>query len=136
MSPLTNQRDDDYGGELENRMRFPLEVLRAVRAVTTCPVTVSISAADGVRRGSTPDFAVSIARALKDAGCDLVVVSSGQTTAASKLSYDPYTSTSYSDQIRNEASVATVACGNVQTMDQVSTIIAGGRADLCRVILD
>jgi anthraniloyl-CoA monooxygenase len=135
MSPLTNQRDDDYGGELENRMRFPLEVLRAVRAVTTCPVTVSISAADGVRRGSTPDSAVSIARALKDAGCDLVVVSSGQTTAASKPSYDPYTSTSYSDQIRNEASVATVACGNVQTMDQVSTIIAGGRADLCRVIL-
>jgi anthraniloyl-CoA monooxygenase len=136
VSPLTNQRDDDYGGELENRMRFPVEVLGAVRAVTPCPVAVSISAADDSRRGSSPGSAVAIARALKDAGCDLIVVSSGQTTAASKPSYDPYASTSYSDQIRNEARVATVACGNVQTMDQVSTIIAGGRADLCRVILD
>jgi anthraniloyl-CoA monooxygenase len=135
LSPLTNHRDDDYGGVLENRMRFPLEVLRAVRAVTSAPLAVSISAADDVRRGSNPNDAVTIARTLKDAGCDLVVVSSGQTTAASKPSYDPYTSTSYSDRIRNETRVATVACGNVQTMDQVSTIIAGGRADLCRVIL-
>jgi anthraniloyl-CoA monooxygenase len=135
MSPLTNNRDDDYGGVLGNRMRFPLEVLRAVREVAALPVAVSISAADGVPRGSNAASAVTIARALKDAGCDLVVVTSGQTTAASKPSYDTYTSTSYSDRIRNEAGVATVACGNVQTMDQVSTIIAGGRADLCRVIL-
>jgi anthraniloyl-CoA monooxygenase len=137
ITPLTNRRVDDCGGSLENRVRFPLEVFRAVReAIPTTPLAVALCADDAVRGGSTVETAVEAARALKDEGCDLIVVTSGQTTASSRPAYDRYALPSYSDRIRNEAGIATLVEGNVQTMDQVSTIIAGGRADLCRVLFD
>jgi anthraniloyl-CoA monooxygenase len=137
ISPVTNRRDDDYGGPFEHRVRFPLEVLRAVReAIGATPIAVAICASDEVRNGSNVDSAVATARAFKDAGCDLIVVTAGQTIASSKPSYDSYTMTFYSDRIRNEAGIPTLVQGNIQTMDQVSTIIAGGRADLCRMIHD
>jgi anthraniloyl-CoA monooxygenase len=137
ISPLTNLRGDDYGGALLNRIKFPLEILRSVvEAVGLVPVAVSISARDEARGGADLDAAVTVARALKAAGCALVVVLTGQTTAASRPPYDAYTLASYSDRIRNESGVATMACGNISTMDQVSTIVAGGRADLCRMLVD
>ena len=132
ISPLTNQRGDDYGGGLDNRLRFPLEVFDAMRAVWPAerPMSVRISATDWAEGGVTGDEAVEIARAFTQAGCDLVDVSTGQTSPASRPVYGRMFQTSYSDQIRNDAPVATMCVGNITTADQVNTILAAGRADL------
>ncbi|MGE0736944.1 MAG: bifunctional salicylyl-CoA 5-hydroxylase/oxidoreductase [Alphaproteobacteria bacterium] len=133
ITPVANARTDEYGGSLENRMRYPLEVLRAVRAAwpTHKPISVRISANDWVGgKGVTPDDAVEIARMLKDNGCDIVDVSAGQTTPDAKPVYGRMFQTPFSEQVRNEAGIPTMAVGNITTADQVNTIVAAGRADL------
>ena len=131
--PLTNRRDDEYGGNLENRCRFPLEVVRAMRAVwpTEKPLSVRISAHDWTPGGNTPDEAVVIARLFKEAGADLIDVSSGQTTREAKPVYGRMYQTPFADRIRNEVGIATMAVGAIFEPDHVNSIIAAGRADLC-----
>jgi anthraniloyl-CoA monooxygenase len=132
ISPLTNHRTDEYGGSIENRLRFPLEVFRAMRAAwpDEKPMSVRISATDWVDGGLTGDDAVEVARAFADAGCDLIDVSTGQTTADAQPVFGRMFQTPFSDQIRNEAGLATMCVGTITTADQVNTIVAAGRADL------
>ncbi len=133
ITPLSNRRADAYGGVLENRMRFPLEVFDAVRAAWPAdrPISVRISATDWVGAdGVTGEEAVRIARMLADHGCDLIDVSAGQTTPAAQPVYGRMFQTWFSEQVRNEAKVPTIAVGNITTADQVNTILAAGRADL------
>ena len=132
ISPLTNRRADEYGGSLENRLRFPLEVFRAMRAVwpEDRPMSVRISATDWHPDGVTPDEAVLIARAFKEAGADLIDVSAGQTTTEAKPVYGRMFQTPFADRIRNEAGIATMAVGNIFEHDHVNSIVASGRADL------
>jgi anthraniloyl-CoA monooxygenase len=132
ISPLTNRRSDAYGGTLANRLRFPLEVFRAMRAVwpDDKPMSVRISATDWQYGGLTGDDAVEVGRAFADAGCDLIDVSTGQTTPDSQPVFGRMFQTPFSDQIRNEAGLATMCVGAITSADQVNTIIAAGRADL------
>ena len=132
LSPLTNRREDEYGGAIENRLRFPLEVFAALREVWPAekPMSVRLSASDWQQGGVDGDEATRIARAFVDAGVDLVDVSSGQTTPDARPVYGRMFQTSFSDQIRNEAKVATMAVGAITTADQMNTILAAGRADL------
>jgi anthraniloyl-CoA monooxygenase len=132
ISPLTNVRRDEYGGSLDNRMRFPLEVFRAMRAAwpEDKPMSVRISATDWQDGGLTGDDAVEVARLFAEAGCDLIDVSTGQTTADSQPIFGRMFQTPFSDQIRNEAGIATMCVGAITTADQVNTIVAAGRADL------
>jgi anthraniloyl-CoA monooxygenase len=131
--PLTNQRTDEYGGSLDNRLRFPLEVFRALRAAwpQDRPISVRISAHDWAPGGNTPDDAIQIARQFKAAGADLIDVSSGQTTRLARPVYGRMYQTPFSDRIRNEVGIATVAVGNIFEPDHVNSIVAAGRADLC-----
>jgi anthraniloyl-CoA monooxygenase len=133
ITPVSNRRTDEYGGTLENRLRFPLEVLAAMRAAwpTEKPMSVRISATDWTEDGISPDDSVRIARALADAGADIIHVSAGQTTPRVKPVYGRMFQTPLSDRIRNEAHVKTIAVGNITEADQVNGIIASGRADLC-----
>ncbi len=133
ITPLTNKRSDEYGGSVDNRMRFPLEVFRAVRAVwpDEKPISVRISANDWVGvDGITPQDAVTISRMLVDAGVDLIDVSAGQTSTQAKPVYGRMFQTPFSDRIRNEAGVATLAVGNIYEPDHVNSILMAGRADL------
>ncbi|WP_315812707.1 bifunctional salicylyl-CoA 5-hydroxylase/oxidoreductase [Bradyrhizobium sp. SZCCHNR2028] len=132
ISPLTNKRTDAYGGALENRLRFPLEVFAAMRAAWPAhkPMSVRISATDWAEGGVAGDDAVLIARAFGEAGVDLVDVSTGQTVREAKPIYGRMFQTPFSDQVRNEAHVATMCVGNITSADQVNTILAAGRADL------
>ncbi|MGL9620902.1 bifunctional salicylyl-CoA 5-hydroxylase/oxidoreductase [Bradyrhizobium sp. U531] len=132
ISPLTNTRTDEYGGSLENRLRFPLEIFEALRAVWPShkPMSVRISATDWADGGVTGDDAVAIARAFAEAGVDLVDVSTGQTVRDAQPIYGRMFQTPFSDQVRNEARVATMCVGNITTADQANTILAAGRADL------
>ena len=133
--PLTNHRDDDYGGSLENRCRYPLEVFAAMRAVWPAhlPMSVRISAHDWAPGGNTADDAVQIARLFKAAGCDMIDVSSGQTTREARPVYGRMYQTPFSDRIRNEAGIATIAVGAISEADHANSIIAAGRADLCAI---
>ncbi|HVU09961.1 MAG TPA: bifunctional salicylyl-CoA 5-hydroxylase/oxidoreductase [Phototrophicaceae bacterium] len=133
ISPLTNLRDDAYGGSLEKRCRYPLEVFAAMRAVwpQSKPMSVRISAHDWVEGGNTPEDAVEIARLFKAAGADLIDVSSGQTTRRARPIYGRMYQTPFADQIRNEIGIATMAVGAITEPDHVNSIIASGRADLC-----
>jgi anthraniloyl-CoA monooxygenase len=133
ISPLTNHRGDAYGGPLEARLRFPLQVFDAVRAAwpQDRPLGVSLTATDWARGGLGPDEAVFVARVLKERGCDLVRVLAGQTTWRSRPEYGPMFLVPFSDRVRNEAGVATMVGGGITTYDQVDTILAAGRADLC-----
>lgn len=132
LSPLTNQRTDDYGGSLENRLRFPLEVFSAMRDAwpATMPMSVRISATDWQEGGITGEDSIAIARAFAEAGCDLIDVSSGQTTPDAAPVYGRMFQTPFSEAIRNEADLATMCVGSITTADQVNTILAAGRADL------
>ncbi|MBH5400918.1 bifunctional salicylyl-CoA 5-hydroxylase/oxidoreductase [Bradyrhizobium sp. CNPSo 4010] len=132
ISPLTNTRTDEYGGSLANRLRFPLEIFEALRAVWPShkPMSVRISATDWADGGITGDDAVAIARAFAEAGVDLVDVSTGQTVRDAQPVYGRMFQTPFSDQVRNEARVATMCVGNITTADQANTILAAGRADL------
>ena len=133
ISPLTNTRDDAYGGSLENRCRYPLEVFAALRAVWPVdrPMSVRISAHDWAPGGNTADDAVAIARLFKSAGADLIDVSSGQTTRAAKPVYGRMYQTPFADRIRNEVDIATMAVGAIFEPDHVNSILMAGRADLC-----
>jgi anthraniloyl-CoA monooxygenase len=133
ISPKSNIRPDEYGGSLENRMRFPLEVFRAMRAAWPAekPMSVRISASDWVGdEGVTPDEAVEIAKAFAAAGADIIDVSAGQTSTDAKPVYGRMFQTPFSDRIRNEANLATIAVGNITEADQVNSILLAGRADL------
>ena len=133
ITPLTNKRDDEFGGALENRLRFPLEVFRAMRDAwpATKPMSVRISANDWMGDlGVTPDEAVLIGRAFWDAGADLIDVSAGQTWAECRPIYGRMFQTPFADQVRNEGNVATMAVGNIYEIDHVNSILAAGRADL------
>lgn len=133
ISPLTNRRGDEFGGDLAGRMTFPRRVFAAVRAVWPAhkPMSVRISATDWAPGGLTGEDSVEIARMLAGDGCDLIDVSSGQTTAQARPIYGRMFQTQFSDQIRNEVGIATMAVGNIQDWDQINTIVASGRADLC-----
>ena len=133
ISPVTNRRTDAYGGSLSNRLRFPLEVFDAVRAAWPAerPMAARISATDWIPGGLSGQDSVEIARTFKAHGCDLIDVSTGQTDPASKPVYGRMYQTLFSEQIRNEAGIATMAVGAITSPDQVNTIIASGRADLC-----
>jgi anthraniloyl-CoA monooxygenase len=135
ISPLTNRRTDGYGGPLEQRLRFPLEVFAAVRAAWPqhLPMSVRISAHDWVEGGTTPDDAVQIARAFKAAGADVIDCSSGQVSKQEQPVYGRMFQTPFSDRVRNEAGIATIAVGAISEADHVNSIIAAGRADLCAV---
>ncbi|MBC8023604.1 MAG: bifunctional salicylyl-CoA 5-hydroxylase/oxidoreductase [Burkholderiales bacterium] len=133
ISPLTNRRDDEYGGSLANRCRFPLEVFRAMREAWPAakPMSVRISAHDWAPGGNTDDDAVAIARFFKEAGADMIDVSSGQTTREAKPVYGRMYQTPFADRIRNEVGIAAIAVGAIFEPDHVNSIIAAGRADLC-----
>ena len=131
ISPLTNQRRDDYGGSLENRMRLPLEVLDAVRAVWERPLMIRISAGDWMPGGVELNDAVAIAAMLKTHGADLVHPVMGQTVWESRPDYRRLFGVPASDRIRNEVGIPTLADGSIATADDVNTILAAGRADLC-----
>ena len=133
ISPLTNQRQDEYGGSLENRCRYPLEVFGAMREVWPAdkPMSVRISAHDWVPGGITPDDSVAVASLFQAAGADIIHVSSGQVSKEEAPVYGRMFQVPFSDQIRNELHVSTIAVGNIFEADHVNTIIASGRADLC-----
>ena len=133
ITPLTNKRTDDYGGSLENRMRYPLEVFHAVREAWPLvkPISMRISANDWVGiEGVTPADAVEIARMLSAAGVDICDVSAGQTSILAKPVYGRMFQTPFSDRIRNETGMATMAVGNIYEPDHVNSILMAGRADL------
>ncbi|WP_272536732.1 bifunctional salicylyl-CoA 5-hydroxylase/oxidoreductase [Providencia sp. PROV182] len=131
ISPLTNQRTDNYGGTLENRLRFPLAVISAVRQVWSKPLSVRISSTDWVDGGTTVDDAVEIGRAMKQAGADMIDCSSGEVSPQQQPVYGRMYQTPMADRIRNEAGIPVIAVGAITDADQVNSIIAAGRADLC-----
>jgi anthraniloyl-CoA monooxygenase len=135
ITPLSNRRRDAYGGTFENRMRYPLEVFRAMRDAWPAdrPMSVRISATDWVAGGIDGPDAVKIARAFADAGADIIHVSTGQTSSESRPVHGRMFQTPFSDRIRNEGGVPTIAVGNITDPDQVNAIIAAGRADLCAI---
>lgn len=133
ISPKSNTRTDAYGGSLENRMRYPLEVFRAMRAAwpDEKPMAVRISANDWVEEdGVTPEDAVQIARMFRDAGADIIDVSAGQTSIEARPIYGRMFQTPFSDRIRNEGGMPTMAVGNITEEDHVNSILLAGRADL------
>jgi anthraniloyl-CoA monooxygenase len=133
ITPLLNKRSDDYGGSRANRLRFPLEVFAAMREAWPLdrPMSVRISATDWAGSdGVTPDESVLIAEAFAQAGADLIDVSAGQTWAAAQPVYGRLFQTPFSDKIRNEAKLATMAVGNITDPDQANAILLAGRADL------
>lgn len=133
ITPLSNHRTDSYGGSLENRLRFPLDVFRAMREAWPAdrPMSVRISATDWVDGGVDGAESVEIARAFVRAGADIIHVSTGETSIDAQPVYGRMYQTPYSDRIRNEAGVCTIAVGNILSADQVNAIIASGRADIC-----
>jgi anthraniloyl-CoA monooxygenase len=133
ISPLTNQRTDRYGGSLEARMRFPLDVFDAVRQRWPAhkPISVRISATDWEPEGVTGADAVEVAKMLKAHGADIVDVSTGQTTPNAKPVYGRMFQATFAEAIRNEVGIPTIAVGAITTADQVNTLLASGRADLC-----
>jgi anthraniloyl-CoA monooxygenase len=133
ITPVQNRRTDEYGGNLANRLRYPLEVFTAMREAwpSDRPMSVRISANDWAgEQGVTPDEAVLIAGAFAEAGADLIDVSAGQTWADAQPVYGRLFQTPFSDKIRNEAKLATMAVGNITDPDQVNAILTAGRADL------
>jgi anthraniloyl-CoA monooxygenase len=138
ISPLTNTRTDEFGGSVAGRLRFPLLVVEAVRAEWPAdrPLGVVVSAADWARGGIGLTEAVESVRRFAAAGCDAVRVVAGQTVGRHRPLYDPYWLTHYADTIRNETGVPVIATGDIATVDDVNTIVAGGRADLCLLRLD
>ncbi len=132
LSPITNHRSDGYGGNLKRRLRYPLEVFEAVRAVwpDAKPMSVRVSATDWIKGGQTPDDTLQVARALKALGCDVLDVSSGQTDPLSAPVYGRMFQAQFSEQIRLEAQMPTMAVGAITSADQVNTLLVSGRADL------
>jgi len=132
ISPLTNTRGDEYGGPIAKRMRYPLEVFRACRAAwpERKPMSVRISATDWAPGGLTGEDLMALTRLLKEAGCDLIDCSSGQTVPQQKPVYGRMYQAPFSDWVRNEVGIATMTVGAVTSADQVNTLLASGKADL------
>lgn len=135
LTPVSNQRTDEYGGSTENRLRFPLEVFDAVRAVwpSDRPISVRLSATDWVSDGIAEEESIVIAQAFADHGADILDVSTGETTPKARPAYGRSYQTPYSDRIRNLVGIPTIAVGAISSWDDVNTNIAAGRADLCAV---
>jgi anthraniloyl-CoA monooxygenase len=135
LSPLTNQRSDDYGGDHAARARFPLDVFKAIRAVwpEDKPISVRLSCNDWFEGGNTPEDAAIFAAMFKEAGADLIDCSSGQVWKEEKPVYGRLFQTPFSDKIRNEVGIPTIAVGAISEADHANSIIAAGRADLCAV---
>ncbi|NMG27772.1 bifunctional salicylyl-CoA 5-hydroxylase/oxidoreductase [Aromatoleum evansii] len=135
LSPLTNRRTDEFGGDLENRARFPLEVFKAMRAMwpTNRPMSVRLSCHDWFPGGNTADDAVAIARLFKEAGADIIDCSSGQVWKGDQPVYGRMYQTPFADRIRNEVGIPTLAVGAISEADHANSIIAAGRADLCAI---
>ncbi|HEY1174569.1 MAG TPA: bifunctional salicylyl-CoA 5-hydroxylase/oxidoreductase, partial [Phytomonospora sp.] len=136
ISPLTNRRTDHYGGSLDNRLRFPLEVLAAVKEEWRGPLSVRLSATDWHPDGLTPEESLTVARAFAEAGVDAVDVSTGQVVSDERPAYGRSFQTPYADRIRHELSadfpgVTVIAVGAISSYDDVNSIILAGRADLC-----
>jgi anthraniloyl-CoA monooxygenase len=133
LSPLTNRRTDAYGGDIQRRMRFPLEVFQAVRSVWPAdkPVSVRISGTDWAAGGISGADTVVLARALKSLHCDILDVSAGQTVPWQQPRYGRAFQTPFSDRIRNESGMPTMTVGNITTADEINSILVAGRADLC-----
>jgi anthraniloyl-CoA monooxygenase len=133
LSPLTNQRTDEYGGDIQNRLRFPLEILRSCREAWPAdkPLSVRISATDWADGGLSESDLLTLTRMFKDAGVDLIDVSAGQTVPWQTPVYGRMWQTPFADKVRNEIGIATMAVGNIYEPDHVNSIIAAGRADLC-----
>ena len=135
LSPLTNLRGDEYGGSHENRARYPLEVFAAVREAwpEDKPISVRLSCHDWTEGGNTPEDAAIFAKMFKDAGADLIDCSSGQVWKEEKPVYGRLFQTPFSDKIRNEIGIPTIAVGAISEADHANSIISAGRADLCAV---
>jgi anthraniloyl-CoA monooxygenase len=133
LSPLANRREDGFGGPLEQRLRFPLRVVDAVRAAWPGdrPLWAAVTVTDWTPGGPGPEEAVAVARALAAHGCDLLQVTAGQTTAWGRPDYGRLHLVGWSDLVRNQAGVSTMVGGNLTTADEVNTVLAAGRADLC-----
>lgn len=133
LSPLTNHRSDGYGGPLQARAKFPLEVFAAVRQAwpQDRPLSVRLSCHDWAPGGNTADDAVVMARLFKEAGADIIDCSSGQVVADQQPVYGRMYQTPFADRIRNEVGIPTVAVGAIFEADHVNMVIAAGRADLC-----
>jgi anthraniloyl-CoA monooxygenase len=133
LSPIANAREDEYGGSLEARARYPLEVFDACRTVwpDEKPMSVRISATDWVKGGFDPDQAVEFARMLREHGCDIVDVSSGQVSPLERPAFGRSYQTPFADRIRNETGLPTIAVGAIASYDDLNTIVLAGRADLC-----
>jgi anthraniloyl-CoA monooxygenase len=133
ISPLTNVRRDEYGGSLENRLRYPLEVFDAIRAEWPAakPMSVRVSAVDWYEGGLSAEDSVEVARGFAAHGVDAIDVSAGQTIAEEQPSFGRSYQTPFADRIRNVAGVATIAVGAISGYDDVNSIILAGRADLC-----
>jgi anthraniloyl-CoA monooxygenase len=136
ISPISNQREDEYGGTFDNRMRYPLEVFEEMRSVwpEEMPISVRISANDWLgEAGVTPEQAVKISQAFAEAGADLIDVSAGQTSNEAQPVYGRMFQTPFSDRIRNETGIKTMAVGNIYEADHVNSILMAGRADLVAI---
>ncbi len=133
LSPLTNRRNDEYGGVIENRMRYPLEVFRAVRAAwpEDKPISVRLSATDWYPGGFSHEDGVALIQALQDAGCDIVDVSAGQVVAEQQPVYGRLFQTPFSTRLRADTGMPTMTVGNIQSFGDANAILASGRADLC-----
>jgi anthraniloyl-CoA monooxygenase len=137
LSPLTNRRSDEYGGEIENRMRFPLEVFAVVKSAWPAdrPLCVCLTADDWARGGTTTADAAAVARELKSMGCDLIHLVAGQSVARSRGSYRQHFLSSYGEWVRSEVDIPVMIRGRITSADETNTVIGGGRADLCIVDL-
>ena len=135
LTPISNRRTDEYGGSVENRLRYPIEIFSEMRAVwpQSKPMSVRVSATDWVEDGLTTDESVQIGKAFVAAGADVIHVSTGQTVSNAKPVFGRLWQTPFSDRIRNEGRVPTIAVGNITEADQVNSIIAAGRADLVAI---
>ena len=135
LSPLTNIRNDEYGGDHPSRARYPLEVFRAMRAAwpDERPMSVRLSCHDWMEGGNTPDDAAIFAAMFKDAGADLIDCSSGQVSKAEQPVYGRMFQTPFADKIRNEVGIRTIAVGAISEADHANSILAAGRADLCAI---
>lgn len=132
ISPVTNLREDEYGGDIHGRMKFPLEVVQAVRQIWPAhkPLSVRISATDWVEDGLSEAEMLEMCRMLKAAGVDVINVSTGQVTKAEAPVYGRMFQAPFADQIRNEVGIATIVAGNITTADQANTLVAAGRTDI------
>ena len=141
LSPLSNQRDDEYGGSTRNRIRFPLEVFEAVRAVWPAdrPLGVRVSATDWVEGGWTPEETVIFAKELKALGCDFMDVTSGQVDPRQKIPFGPGYNVPFAEKVKKESGMAVMSVGMITRAAQAEEIVASGRADLvalARAVMD